>query len=251
MDSEKAIDALKKYQTVQCLVIRNGKYEHVSSEDLVPMDVVELRQGDMIPADIRLNQLDSISFTVDEAILTGEPYKSKDDTPLKQGAQLDLQGQTNVLFSGTLVSQGICHGIVIRTGRDTEIGKIADKLKETEQEDSPLTQKLNQFSDDLAKYIMYVCIIVWLLNVTNFGDPAFGGWFKGCMSYFKVAVALAVAAIPEGLPAVIQTCLALGSRRLSKNNALVRKLPSVETLGCTTVICSDKTGTLTTSNMVV
>lgn len=251
--AEAALDALKKLAPDTAFALRDGDWERIDAEDIVPGDVVEVRVGDKVPADLRLIKLKTTTIRIEQSQLTGESQSvTKEPEPVEE-KDCVIQGKTNMLFSSTTVSNGACVGVVVATGMATEIGIIQSAVKEAaeEEEQTPLQKKLDEFGNTLAKLIMIICLLVWLINYKHFFDPMHGSALRGCIYYFKIAVALAVAAIPEGLPTVITMCLALGTRQMAKRNAIVRKLPSVETLGCTTVICSDKTGTLTTNEMCV
>lgn len=259
-DAENALEALKEMQPKHADVFRDGKLVHIGAEELVPGDIINVKQGDRIPADARVLEVGSLTLRVDESSLTGETttankdetamtfYENEDDKHQNPHSASDKQ---NMLFSSTTIASGKCKAVVTTTGRHTEIGKIAKDIDEEEDEKTPLGKKIDSFGNGLTYVIAAICVLVWVMNINNFDDPLHGSWFKGCIYYLKIAVALGVAAIPEGLPAVITLCLALGTKKMAAKNAIVRKLPSVETLGCTTVICSDKTGTLTTNEMVV
>ncbi|PWW76247.1 calcium ATPase [Tuber magnatum] len=249
--AEKAIAALQEYSANEAKVVRSGHVYRIRAEELVPGDIVDVAVGDRIPADCRVITIMSNTFRVDQAILTGESESvSKDTRPIKD-AMAVKQDQINMLFSGTAVTVGHARAVVVLTGNSTAIGDIHTSITSQISEPTPLKQKLNDFGDVLAKVISVICVIVWLINIGNFGDESHGGWLKGAIYYLKIAVSLGVAAIPEGLAVVITTCLALGTRKMAAKNAVVRSLPSVETLGSCSVICSDKTGTLTTNQMSV
>lgn len=260
-NAEKALEALKEIQSEQASVVRDGKKNsNLPAKDLVPGDIVELRVGDKVPADMRVLSMISSTVRVEQGSLTGESEAmSRTTKPVSEN--VDIQGKKCMVFAGTTVVNGNCICLVTQTGMNTEIGQVHSQIQEASQneEDTPLKKKLNEFGEVLTAIIGVICALVWLINVKYFLTWEYvDGWptnfkfsFEKCTYYFEIAVALAVAAIPEGLPAVITTCLALGTRKMAAKNALVRKLPSVETLGCTTVICSDKTGTLTTNQMSV
>eukprot|EP00929_Paragymnodinium_shiwhaense_P007944 TRINITY_DN111869_c0_g1_i1.p1 TRINITY_DN111869_c0_g1~~TRINITY_DN111869_c0_g1_i1.p1 ORF type:complete len:1036 (-),score=338.47 TRINITY_DN111869_c0_g1_i1:167-3274(-) len=253
-NAEAALDALKKLQPDHAMVLRGGRWESIDAVDLVPGDVVEVKVGDKVPADMRMCKLKTTTIRIEQSQLTGESQSvSKEVQPVTGAKAADcvIQEKTNMLFASTTVSNGAAVGIVTSTGMQTEIGIIQSAVTEAaeDEEQTPLQKKLDEFGEQLAKVIFVICAVVWIINYKHFFDPMHGTMLRGCIYYFKIAVALAVAAIPEGLPAVITTCLALGTRKMAQRNAIVRKLPSVETLGCTTVICSDKTGTLTTNEM--
>lgn len=250
--AEKAIAALQEYSANKAKVLRDGRISEVKAEELVPGDIVHVAVGDRIPADCRVLSILSNSFRVDQSILTGESESVGKETYPVKDEQAVKQDQVNMLFSGTSVVTGNAHAIVVLTGSNTAIGDIHDSITSQISQPTPLKEKLNDFGDLLAKVISGICILVWLINIRHFNDPSHGSsWTKGAIYYLKIAVSLGVAAIPEGLAVVITTCLALGTRKMAARNAIVRSLPSVETLGSCSVICSDKTGTLTTNQMSV
>ncbi|KAL2757105.1 hypothetical protein ACRALDRAFT_2101739 [Sodiomyces alcalophilus JCM 7366] len=250
--AEKAIAALQEYSANEANILRNGIVSRTKAEELVPGDIIMVNVGDRVPADCRVISIESNSFAVDQAILTGESESvGKDHTAVLRDEKAVLQDQVNILFSGTTVVVGRAKAVAVLTGADTAIGDIHESITAQISEPTPLKQKLNDFGDSLAKVITVICILVWIINIPHFSDPSHGNWTKGAIYYLKIAVSLGVAAIPEGLAVVITTCLALGTRKMAAKNAVVRSLPSVETLGSCSVVCSDKTGTLTTNQMSV
>ncbi|WP_299195479.1 cation-transporting P-type ATPase [uncultured Amphritea sp.] len=238
--AEKAIDAVRNMLSQQAVVIRDGHRQQVAAEELVPGDIVFIQSGDRVPADLHLHKLKELN--IDEALLTGESVPvTKQTEPV--AAEADLGDRTNLAFSGTLVSFGQGTGTVIATGSDTEIGRISTLLTEVTTLTTPLTRQLDSFARWLTGSILLIAAATMM----------FGYWVRGYAlgDMFLAAVGLAVAAIPEGLPAIITIALAIGVQRMAKRRAIIRRLPAVETLGSVSVICSDKTGTLTRNEMTV
>ncbi|WP_168121958.1 calcium-translocating P-type ATPase, SERCA-type [Paenibacillus sp. HB172176] len=238
--AERSLRALRELSAPSATVLRGGERVTVLAKDLVAGDVIFLESGDRIPADVRL--IEANSCYVEESALTGESVPvGKHAAPITEG-ELPLGDQRNVGFMGTMITRGTAKGIVVRTGMRTEMGKIAGLIQETESMETPLQHRLEQLGKLLIIVALGLTVMVVLAGILH-GQPAYGMFLAG--------VSLAVAAIPEGLPAIVTIALALGVQRMIKRKAIVRKLPSVETLGCASVICSDKTGTLTQNKMTV
>jgi P-type Ca2+ transporter type 2C len=249
-----SLEALQRMQPALATVFRNGHASSMEASQLVPGDVLEIRVGDKIPADARLLSLQSSSMQVDEGSLTGESVtvsKLPGDEGTMNATNLALQDQRGMLYSGTMVTSGSGRAIVVQTGMASQMGKIQKGVTDAKdsQPKTPLAIKLDEFGNTLTVIIGVICLAVWIISIPKMNDPSFSSPWEGAIYYAKVSVALGVAAIPEGLPAVITLCLSLGTRRMAQRNVIVRKLPSVETLGCVSVICTDKTGTLTTNEM--
>lgn len=251
-----SLAALEDLQAASSTVVRDGGVVSgsVAAADLVPGDVIAVRTGDKIPADARLVSLASSVLTVDEGSLTGESApvsKLPGDEGRAAMAAAPVPAQRGMLYAGTCVTRGTGCAVVCATGSETQLGRIQRGVAaaQAEHAPTPLQIKLDEFGNTLTVLIAAVCAAVWLVSIPKMNDPSFASVYEGMLYYAKVAVALGVAAIPEGLPAVITLCLSLGTRRLADRRVIVRNLPSVETLGCTSVICTDKTGTLTTNEV--
>ncbi len=247
--AEAAIEALQTMTAAKCKVLRDGKQITIPSDELVPGDVVILEAGDAVPADGRL--LESASLKIEEAALTGESVpvnKVIDALGLSQGQkEVPLGDRKNMCYMGSTVVYGRGKALITRTGMDTEMGKIAGALAATVDEQTPLQKKLDELGKTLSKLVLGICIFIFAFNLFMAGSFELDIILKT----FMVAVSLAVAAIPEGLATVVTVVLSIGVTNMSKRNAVIRRLTAVETLGCTQVICSDKTGTLTQNKMTV
>ncbi|WP_066638788.1 calcium-transporting P-type ATPase, PMR1-type [Desulfolucanica intricata] len=237
--AEKSMDALKQLTAPEAKVLRNGREKKIPAVEVVPGDIVLLESGDRVPADLRL--LETNNLELEESTLTGESVPVKKHSGiLPEG--IGLGDMKNMAYQGTVVTRGRGKGLVVATGMATEMGHIAGMIQEVEQEETPLQRRLGQLGKGLVAFCLVICALVVVLGVMR-GEPLY--------QMFLAGVSLAVAAIPEGLPAIVTVALAIGVQRMIKRNAIIRKLQAVETLGCATVICSDKTGTLTQNEMTV
>ncbi|MBR6966710.1 MAG: cation-translocating P-type ATPase [Clostridia bacterium] len=243
--AEAAIEALQQVAAATAKVIRGGHLKTVRADEVVRGDLLVLEAGDAVPADARI--VECASMKTQEAALTGESVdveKTSETLRPKDGTDISLGDRKNMVYMGSIVTYGRGHAVVTGTGMDTEMGSIADALSNAKEEETPLQIKLNELSRKLSVMILVICAFVFIVNLVRNGG-------KAVLDTFMIAVSLAVAAIPEGLSAVVTVLLSIGVTRMSKNHAIIRKLTAVETLGCTQIICSDKTGTLTQNKMTV
>ncbi len=238
--AEKSLEALQKLSDYASKVMRNGNVVVVPSKELVPGDIVILDTGDYIPADLRL--IEAVNLKSQEAALTGESVPVEKQVSKIEKEDIGIGDRTNMVFSSSLITYGRGKGIVVETGMNTEVGKIAGMINNTEKTETPLQIKLNKLGKTLGIAALVICVIIFVVGLIYGKEP---------IHMFMTAVSLAVAAIPEGLAAVSTIVLAIGVQRMVKKNAIVKRLPAVETLGSSSVICSDKTGTLTQNKMTV
>ncbi|HGD0579515.1 TPA: calcium-translocating P-type ATPase, PMCA-type [Clostridium perfringens] len=238
--AEKALDALKELSTPKALVKRDGSLKKILSEDIVPGDIVIIDAGRYIPGDLRL--IDTANLKIEESAFTGESVPSEKDASFLPDKEIPIGVQNNMAFMSTLATYGRGVGVVVGTGMNTEIGKIAKMIEQEENDETPLQKKLSELGKILGFLAVGICILIFIIS-----------FFQGrdLLEMFLTSISLAVAAIPEGLPAIVAIVLALGVQRMVKTNAIIRKLPAVETLGSVSIICSDKTGTLTQNKMTV
>ena len=238
--AEKALDALKKMSAPFARVIRQGQTMELPAAHLVPGDLVQLEAGDVVPADIRLTA--SSNLRANEAALTGESLPASKEASAEFQEAPGLGDRSNMVFSGMEISYGRGQGLVVATGHGTEIGRIADRLKQIEPEMTPLQVNLNRLGKILGIFCLLICLVIFVVGLLQGGEA---------LPLFMTAISLAVAAIPEGLPAVVTILLALGMNRMARENAVVKRLLAVETLGSVNTVCTDKTGTLTQNEMTV
>ena len=243
--AEEAIDALKTMTAAQSKCMRDGRLTIVKSDELVPGDVVHLEAGDSVPADCRI--LDCASLKVEEAALTGESVPVTKDAAALSGEDVPLGDRVNMVYMGSTVVYGRASAVVVGTGMKTEMGKIADALTKAREEKTPLQQKLAGLSRILTMLVLVICVVMFAVKLLTAGEMS----MAVALDSFMLAISLAVAAIPEGLAAVVTIVLSIGVTKMSKRAAVIRRLTAVETLGCTQIICSDKTGTLTQNRMTV
>ena len=257
--AEQALAALKKMAAPNAQVIRDGQQVTIPGREIVGGDIVLLEAGNYVPADLRL--VESVNLKIEEASLTGESVPVEKNAGVVLDKEIPLGDRKNTAFMGTLITYGRGKGLVTGTGMNTQIGLIAEMIQSFEDEDTPLQKKLEHLGKVLGTACLAICALVFIYGLfrdTHLADAFNGGFLnyleaekKDIINLFMTAVSLAIAAVPEGLPAIVTICLALGMQRMIKHHALIRKLPAVETLGCATVVCSDKTGTLTQNEMTV